>query len=130
MRKYVFLILLSCMGCGVREVREELPSVVGVWDNTICNDRIALNEDLTFVWSDDYNHSGSYWLNGNQINFKFSDKIPETYQYTVTTRELTLLKGNQQFEYVKVAHILNVQTGEYTIPSKQKKTVSNLSSCH
>lgn len=130
MKKFIFLILLLSTGCGVREIRDELPNVIGVWDNTICNDRLALTEDLTFSWNDGTNHVGSYWLNGNQINFKFSDKIPETYQFTVTKKELTLLKGNRNYEYVKIPPVFDSKTGKYTIPSRSTKDVSSLTNCH
>jgi len=112
-----FLLLTSC---GTRTIDDAKPaSVVGVWDSTVCQDRIALNDDLTFVWDDQGTNMGSYWLDANQIDFEYSNKLTEVYQYTVTDKELTLLRGNAQYKYVKVPPIY--KDGRYVVPPPIQK---------
>jgi len=128
MSKYLFLLSILTISCGVREVDTTVSAdkqLVGVWDSVNCQDRLALNDDKTFAWVDTDTSMGSYWLNVNQINFKFSNKLSESYQFEVTDRELTLVRQNVQYQYVKVPPVF--KNGQYTVPPPSEKT-SNLSS--
>ena len=128
MRTWVAFFLLAAMvSCGIREIKDEKASVLGVWDSTVCQDRLALNEDLTFIWDDRDMNLGSYWVVDDQLNFKYPNKLSETYQFTVTERTLTLLKNNKQYEYVKVPPIFT--NGHYIIPPVTQKPTKGNSDC-
>jgi len=132
MGKYFLIVVGICLfliGCDVKDKRDPgQPSVVGTWDNGLCQDRLILNDDKTFAWSDTNVYSGNYWIDGNQIDFKFSSKLPEIYQFLVTDKALTLLKQNTQYEYVKVAALINAK-GEAYIPPKAQKTSTGTVGC-
>ena len=130
------LLVLLGFGCGKDNSTDDTTEtdLVGVWDNANCTDRLTLNADKTFAWTETANASttngpvaissigtviepiattvtpvyeGSYWRDSNQINFEFSSKPGELYQFTTTSRELILIREAVKNIYIKVPSKVN-----------------------
>ena len=128
------LLVLLGFGCGKDNSTDDTTEtdLVGVWDNANCTDRLTLNADKTFAWTETANantingsvaitgtviepiattvtpvYEGSYWRDSNQINFEFSSKPGEIYQFTTTSRELILIREAVKNIYIKVPSKVN-----------------------
>lgn len=96
MRKFV-IALFFFAGCGTPPKSNNSDMIVGTWEFS-CK-RLKLNNDRTFRWESE---SGSYGMDKDNIEFRFSQKTPEYYRYFVEDDKLSLISGFYRYDYLRV----------------------------
>jgi hypothetical protein len=79
-----------------------------MWDSVsnntdVCHERLRINSDKTFWWFEEtVTNVGTYGREGDKLNFMFTNKAWELVQFSVTDRQLFLVRVGKKKVYTRI----------------------------
>lgn len=112
MKKIVLIgFLFLFVGCGktVKDPDDNTEALLqGMWDSVsnsaeVCHERLRINSDRTFWWFEEtVTNIGTYGREGDKLNFMFTNKAWEIVQFSVTDRQLFLVRVGKKKVYTRI----------------------------